>query len=322
MKPISVIVTAYNEENYIFDALDSVLSQTHVSLIDEVLVVDDGSEDRTPHLVQEIAEDEELIRLISQPNQGLAAARNTGLRHARAEWICFLDADDKWSSNKLETQWEARSVHSDVALWYTDTWRFGDERRRVRVRGLPNREREALIEYFRRDCPIIPSTVMVRREVFEEVGGFDRELVYAQDTEMWARIVANYPVRRIPEALAYRRVHSGSQSSDFFTKIRYRQLVSRKLVERYPFLEEHVPYRHARLQYSAARKHLEEGARRRAVLRARNALSSDRSLFEAYAVMVCALAVPRPELVVDWAGRLRRWLRDLWGRGREPESTV
>lgn len=311
MKPISVIVTAYNEEHYILDALDSVLSQSRVNLIDEILVVDDGSEDRTPDLVREIAEDEELVRLISQPNQGLAAARNTGLRHARADWVCFLDADDEWASGKLQTQWDATSAHCDVALWYTDTRRFGDESRRVRVRGLPGQEREALIEYFRRDCPIIPSTVMVRREVFQDVGGFDRELRYAQDTEMWARIIANYPVRRIPEPLVYRRVHPGSQSADFFTKIEYLKRVSRMLVESYPFLGNHLSHRHARLQYSIARRQLEKGERRRAVLRARKALSLDSSLFEAYVVLLAALVLPRPGFVLNCAGILEGWARDI-----------
>lgn len=321
MKSIAVLVAVYNEQEFIRAALRSVLQQTRVDLISEIIVVDDGSEDSTPEVINDFVESHDLVRGIRQRNQGLAAARNTGLRHTTSEWVCFLDADDEWRSNKLQRQWAAASAQRDVSLWYTDTQRFGDERRRVRARELPMDRRDALIQYVRRDCPIIPSTVLARREVFAELGGFDTELKYAQDTEMWARIIANYPVERIPEPLVFRRVHSTSHSSDFFEKLRYRRLVSRKLVERYPFLDEHVSYRDARLQYSAAKRHLEEGARRRALVQVRRALSSYPLLFEAYVALLCAVLVPRPDLVLDWGGRLRRWLRDLWsGSGDRKRS--
>lgn len=314
MKPISVIVTAYNEEEYIRAALQSVINQTCFELLSKVIVVDDGSEDNTLKVAKELAEEHATVHVMTQLNQGLSVARNTGIRKSETEWICFLDADDKWAPNKIEEQWRAACEEPMPALWYTDTRMFGSDNRRIRVRDLPDQRREALVEYFRRDCPIIPSTVMVRRTVFQNVGMFNPELRFAQDTEMWARIIAEYRVSRIPEALVFRRVHSESHSSNVFAKLRYKKLVSSKLADRFPVLQEHREYRYARLQFSVAMRHLRRGNRSRAVLRARNALLSDKTVFEAYIVILCAFLAPRPKYVLSLAGRVRQWLQDVWSR--------
>lgn len=313
MKPIAVLISAYNEEDFIVECVQSVLRQTKVGLVHEVVIVDDGSEDATPRLIDQLACSHNIVRTIRQRNQGLAAARNTGLTQSEGEWVCFLDGDDKWAADKLEQQWAAATEKEEIALWYTDTRKFGDEERRVRVRGLPEDRQQALIEYFRRDCPIIPSTVMVRRNAFRQVGMFDPELRYAQDTEMWARIIASYSVRRLPEPLVFRRAHSGSLSSDFFTKVRYKKRVSKKLVRRYPVLRRHEGYRYARLQFSIAMRHLEDRDRLRAILRAKKSLASHPAIFEAYVILVCALIVPFPDVVLRWAGKTRGWFRDRLG---------
>lgn len=316
MKPVSVVIPAHNEDQYILDALESVTRQTYGHLIRKVIVVDDGSDDDTPELVGEYARQEAVVELVRQANQGLAAARNTGIRESDTEWVCFLDADDRWVPEKIETQWTAAARHPDVELWYSDLWKFGDQEHRVRVRGLPDERQQALVQYFRRDCPIVPSTVMVRRRVFLNVGMFDSELRYAQDTEMWARIIARHPVRRIPEPLVYRRMHAESLGSDVFKKAKYKRLVTHKLVRQFPVLEEHVGGRNARYHLRLAIKYIDRGYRGRAFLKAKEAISADPTVYESYVVLMMSILSPCPDRIRVWIGRVRNVLRDILNNWR------
>lgn len=187
---ISICIPAYNAERYLPAALESVRTQRFTDW--ELIVTEDGSHDGTENIVREFA------RSVEQPvrfqrhvqNMGLPATRNTGIAAARGEWIALLDADDLWTTGHLEAaaafapQTTAELIHSGSILFDSETGR------EIEVRA-PSTQ---LIEEFPRSLfqgayTIQPSSVMLRRSLWEDVGGFDPSFRYVEDREMWIRCV-------------------------------------------------------------------------------------------------------------------------------------
>lgn len=285
---ISVIVTCFNEEDFIEQALLSVLNQTRLDLIDRIFVVDDESTDRSPKIISQIAEFDSRIDVISQKNAGLAVARNNALKNVVSEWVCFLDGDDIWREDKIELQMSETLIDPEVSLVYTDSYRFGTEERYIRARTLPQSGPEALLDYFLNDAPIL-SSLMLRMDVFNKCGFFDPELRVAQDTEMWTRAVANCKTKHLKEALLFRRIHAASLGTNFDQKGRYLDLVTGKIVRQFPQLQ---PYRHikdAMVRFEHARRIIREKKRRIAVNYVIAGLKKNPRSFHGYIVLVMAL---------------------------------
>ena len=190
MKPplISICIPAYNAERFLPAALESVRIQRFTDW--ELIVTEDGSRDSTEEIVREFA------RTVSQPvrydrheqNLGLPATRNTGIASARAEWIALLDADDVWTAGHLEaaaaltpgTPFEL--IHAGSVLFDSDTGR------EIEVRApTPQMRAEFPRSLFYGEYCIQPSSVVLRRCLWEDVGGFDPTFRYAEDREMWIR---------------------------------------------------------------------------------------------------------------------------------------
>ena len=197
----SVVIPTYNRERYIARAIRSVLNQTCDDY--EVIVVDDGSTDRTRRIVREFGRQ---VRYIRQPNRGPSEARNTGIRAARGRYVAFLDSDDVFLPKKLEENksfLERNPQCNFLYSWYYDV-RGG--RRRLR-KGKQYEDLERFrYRLYRRDFTIRTSTVVVRRSSFEKVGLFHPRYRYSQDWDMWLRLAAHelgYCLRK-PLAL-YRR---------------------------------------------------------------------------------------------------------------------
>jgi len=218
---ISVVMPAFNIEKYIGRAIKSVLSQTRPA--DEIIVVDDGSTDGT---AAEIKKFGEQIRYIHQENSGPGAARNTGIKAARYEWIAFLDGDDEWLSEYLEKQLELLQRNKDL-VWSNSNYFccLCDENRRG-PRIEPDRARAILgeKEYFdnyflagRHKAIACSDTVLIRREVFEEAGLFQENLRISEDIDMWWRIGYRWPkVGYVAEPLAiYHMPKQGGLTDEF-----------------------------------------------------------------------------------------------------------
>lgn len=220
---VSVIVPVFNGEPFIEEALQSVFNQTYGDF--EIIVVDDGSTDRTRQIVEDLGP---AVRCFHQANRGAAAARNEGVAYARGEWIAFLDADDVWKENKLERQLDYARQFPDVSFFYTDIdifapdgsmeiagalnakWQRRAERNKRR-RFLPWPRKRSLVSISFDDQPFPhPSTVLVRKEALAMVGGFDPGFPgnYHEDFECFARIAHRSGSRFIPEALVRYRHHS------------------------------------------------------------------------------------------------------------------
>ena len=165
---VSAVIPTYNYGQFVSNAVESALCQTWRGGV-EVIVVDDGSRDDTRRRLEPYGD---RIRYIYQENRGPSAARNTGIRVARGEWVAMLDADDVWHPEKTEVQLEvAERAGGYDFIGSPDSREPMPERlpREVEIRRLG-------VEDILQETPICPSSVIVRRECFERVGGFDESL--------------------------------------------------------------------------------------------------------------------------------------------------
>jgi glycosyltransferase involved in cell wall biosynthesis len=208
MPKVTVVIPAYNAMTFLPETLDSVLQQTFTDF--EVSIVNDGSTDRIVAWFMTVKDDR--VRLISQANQGLSAARNTGIDEARGEYIAFLDADDLWAPTKLEQQ--VRCLDRDPAVGLVYTWtRLVDETGKpTGVKYDSEVEGNVWQQILVGDIVGSGSSAMVRRDCFDRVGGFDPNLPAAEDFDLWTRIAAQYPVAVVKEFLLDYRQHSSNMS--------------------------------------------------------------------------------------------------------------
>lgn len=232
---VSVIITCFNERDYIEQAYLSIVNQTAYNKIDKIYFIDDGSTDGSLDVINNLIKSNEKVEFYQLPNVGLAKARNTALAKINAGWIAFLDGDDIWPENKVEIQLR-HAAQNDSYVIYTDSYRFGKEERYIPARTLSRNVEKALADYFLNDAPIL-SSVMIHFDVFKELGFFDPELRVAQDTEMWTRVVSKYPTCHIKEALLFRRIHDESLGSNFDRKAKYLETVVAKITSNYPQLK-------------------------------------------------------------------------------------
>ena len=190
---ISVIIPAFNRAHTLPKALDSVLSQTLKPR--EIIVVDDGSTDETNAVLANYPG----LCIISQDNRGVSAARNMGIKKAGGEWLAFLDSDDEWLKEKLEKQWDAICIDDKLICHTEEIW----IRNGKRVNPMKKHQKFGGIIYERclPLCVISPSSVMIHRSVFEDVGVFDESLEVCEDYDLWLRICAKYSVLFIDEPL-------------------------------------------------------------------------------------------------------------------------
>ena len=201
MAQVSVIIPTYNRRAFVLEAIQSVLIQTYRSF--ELIVVDDGSEDNTRAALRPMAL-AGRVTYLHQANRGVSAARNAGLARAGGSLIAFLDSDDLWQPQKLARQVAFMDAHPDAMICYTDEiWiRNG---RRVNPMKKHAKHGGWVFEPSLALCIISPSSVLIRRELFDDVGTFDEGLPVCEDYDLWVRIAARYPVHWIPEKLIIKR---------------------------------------------------------------------------------------------------------------------
>lgn len=199
---ISVVIPCYNGERYLAEAIDSVLRQTRPAL--EIMVVDDGSTDRSRQIVEGYGE---KVHLVAQENRGLPAARNAGIRASRGQFIAFLDADDWWREDFLE-QMSSALERSEAGIAYCGWQNVGLPGGRGRPFVPPDYEEvpDKIECLFRSPCwPV--HAALVRCEVVESVGGFDPKWRSCEDFAFWLRTATRNRLVRVPEVLAFYRFH-------------------------------------------------------------------------------------------------------------------
>jgi glycosyltransferase involved in cell wall biosynthesis len=210
---VSVVVPVYNGAKYLSQALDSALGQTYRPL--QVVVVDDGSTDSSP---EAIASYGARIVSIRQPNAGVAAARNVGIRSAGGDLIAFLDQDDWWLPEKVERQVAVFSEDEGLGLVHTGVAQYSDEEGRF-VNGVYDTSKSAGLQGSCYDTLLLGngvfnSSTMIRRSVLASSGLFDPGIPgnTVQDYDLWVRIARDFRFGYIPEPLAVLRLHPAQGS--------------------------------------------------------------------------------------------------------------
>ena len=201
---VSVLMGVWNGASRVREAVESVLRQTLRDL--ELIVVDDGSTDATPAILASIADPR--LRIEPRPHGGLTAALNAALELARAPLVARLDADDVAMPERLERQRACLESRPDVGLlgtWARETDASGRELATIRPPATDAAIREALI----RRNPFVHSSVMMRRAVVEQMGGYDPAFPVAQDYDLWMRMSRVTRMANLPEALVVRRLTPG-----------------------------------------------------------------------------------------------------------------
>lgn len=215
--PVSVVIPAFNSENFIAEALQSVSTQTLP--VAEIIVVDDGSNDRTANISERLG-----AVVIRQSHRGISAARNAGIRAARSEWIAFLDADDVWLPEKIERQWEAIRLYPDVGLVTCDLVQWKDSTANTQ---LFNRqvEKDSLdpVSYCARPegsflahrMSYNSPTMLIRKELLVLVGLFDDQICFVEGVECYLRIIARCAVALVNQPLVRERLHGKNASLNY-----------------------------------------------------------------------------------------------------------
>ncbi len=185
---ISVVIPVYNSEKTIVQVLDSVRKQTAASLLKEIIIVNDGSTDRSRDVITAYCEahKEVCIRLINKENGGVAAARNDGVRAASGRWIAFIDADDLWLPEKIETQWNILETHPEIDFLGCNN---DDIPLRILHRKIDTLYRVKVKDLCLKSFPST-SSILVRKTVFEKVGGFEEGVHYMEDAGFCFRVCA------------------------------------------------------------------------------------------------------------------------------------
>jgi glycosyltransferase involved in cell wall biosynthesis len=266
---VSVIIPAYNVESFIRPTIESVLSQTHPSL--DVIVVDDGSTDRTPDAVRPFLD---RVRYVRQENAGPSRARNRGLEESRGRYVAFLDADDLWVPEKLEIQTGFMEKHPDVGFCFSDVVLFGDHGdepetffdRKAVLPKLPvetvEGEGRVITRRIHQDLLyenfIVTSTVMIRKAMisgnngFEDGAVFDEALFNGQDYDLWFRLACRFNAGYLPKALVRKRKHpdniSSRRESVLINRIQFREKVYRTADQRADISDEAKAFQKEKLR--------------------------------------------------------------------------
>jgi glycosyltransferase involved in cell wall biosynthesis len=237
---ISVVIPTYNRAEVLARAVQSVLSQSFLKR--EIIVIDDGSTDDTESVINRLGTG---IRYLPCSHAGVSAARNRGIEASRGDWIAFLDSDDYWLPEKLAKQYAhvMRETPEDVnherylichtdEIWIRDGKRINQGKKHRKYAGW-------FFEPSLRLCLISPSSVLIHREVFEQVGMFDETFPYVEDYDLWLRITARFPVGYIDEKLTIKTGgHQDQLSSSIDGIEKYRLRALSKILLRHTLTEE------------------------------------------------------------------------------------
>lgn len=205
---ISVVMSVYNSEQYLEEAIESILNQTLSNF--EFIIVNDGSTDNSISIIKSYMETDNRIVMIDRKNKGLPYSLNEGVAKAKGEYIARMDADDKAFKNRLEHQLNYMLANADIDLSYFDTV-FIDKNSKIVCPSWRPKKVEKVLSCLKEHNFIPHPTVMFKKSVFENVGGYDESFRTGQDLNLWLRMKEEkYNFGYIDKALLYYRLNPTS----------------------------------------------------------------------------------------------------------------
>jgi len=234
---VSVVIPVYNGYAFLDRTLTSARNQTHSNL--DIVVVDDGSSDGSPQIISAHAQQDPRIRVVRQPNAGVAAARNRGIREARSDLIAFLDHDDLWRRSKIRKQVERfQECRDTTAVVYVWSCLIDREDRIISPVGEPRFEGCVLGQVCRGNFIGNGSAGMIRRSAIEDVGGFDEMLSGDfsgyDDSHLYLKLAERYRFAVVPEVLVGYRLVTGSAADNYRRMIQSYRRATSTFRARYP----------------------------------------------------------------------------------------
>jgi len=213
--PVSVVIPAHNEERFIAEAIRSVHAQT--LKVAEIIVVADDCTDRTASIAADLG-----ASVLHHANHNMAAGLNIGVKAATQPWVAFLDADDYWDKGKIAYQWKAITDFPAASLTFcdvsmilheeivrnsrrqtTERWKTVEKvERKGAARFIPQVQGDFLLNFF-----VATPAVIMRREIFQELGCFDESLLFGQTLEFFARVLARHSLVFVEKSLVFHRRH-------------------------------------------------------------------------------------------------------------------
>ena len=198
---ISVVIPMYNSERTIISTLDSIKNQTAFEQILEVRVINDGSTDDSLNLVKKYIEDNKKmpIIVIDKPNGGVSSARNVGMKEAKGEWIALLDSDDEWLPKKIEVQIKTINENPEIDFLGGDIDNRGLKILWKKIKGLYKANvKDICLKMFPQT-----SVAIFKRNIFDEIGGYDENQSYAEDGNYFLKICSQYNYYHLPVEMVY-----------------------------------------------------------------------------------------------------------------------
>lgn len=185
----SVVISLYNKELSIGNTIRSVLNQTYQDF--EIVIVNDGSTDKSLQVVEQI--NDSRIRIINKPNGGVSSARNRGIKEASREWIAFLDGDDLWKENHLNT-FQLNIEANDKILIFSNSFAYMINNQLIHAQNLKSGIIDNYFKIAINEPVIHTSSVCINKKIFEDIGVFNENMTHGEDLDLWARIGKKYPI--------------------------------------------------------------------------------------------------------------------------------
>lgn len=253
---VSIIITCHNEEKFITECINSVLNQSAFDLIYEIIVVIDTSTDSSLKIIKSLAQNNPKIKIYEVNYSSLSKSRNYGVYCSSSKYLAFLDGDDYWSTDKLKKQINAfTNLDDEYALIYTNYNDFSDQKlndfKRVSVRSF-NKCKNQLTKYFCKDGPIVPSSILVRSSVIREIGSFDENLKYYEDTDFYLKILEKHKIFHINDFSCFKRRHQNQITNKLYKLIPYGDMVIDKAILRNKNLLKYKKIRQSRNRNKAS----------------------------------------------------------------------
>jgi len=224
---VSVLLSVYNGEEYIKEAVESILNQTFQNF--EFIIIDDGCTDDTA-LILNSFNDPRIVRVVNEKNLGLVRSLNKGLRIAKGEFIARMDADDTSTKDRLEKQVAFLDANKDVGVLGTWMKQVDSKGKAISIFKVPVSHDEILWQMLS-GTAIVHASVLMRRDVLMEVGGYNEDFPHVEDTELWSRLIFITRFANLSEVLYIRRIHNNSiMSANFKLQIEQSEKIREKLL--------------------------------------------------------------------------------------------